>query len=223
LQRLPIHKKATTWTRAMVLRVLWSGWAASVSVVLLATIAVEAVPHARGISLFPQLRYAVITPACVLVAVAAVSTPPCTGIINRVLGDTLERDGKRLKLLTEALGEGRLSRPQAELRCSALASCAIANGAARFACTQRSTASTSGVARARCRSPLHGRCMARPRAGLLRSVQRREGRVECTERGLSVLRSTTTGQLWMGRDGGEEWSCLFDSLPPIYNVKVAVV
>jgi len=60
-----------TWTRAMVFRVLWSGWAASVSVVVLATIAVEAVPHARGISLFPQLRYAVITPACVLVAVAA--------------------------------------------------------------------------------------------------------------------------------------------------------
>jgi hypothetical protein len=34
---------------------------------------------------------------------------------------------------------------------------------------------------------------------------------------------TTTGQLWMGRDGGEEWSCLFDSLPPIHLVKVAVV
>ena len=34
---------------------------------------------------------------------------------------------------------------------------------------------------------------------------------------------TTTGQLWMGRDGGEEWTCLFDSLPPIHNVKVAVV
>jgi photosystem II stability/assembly factor-like uncharacterized protein len=34
---------------------------------------------------------------------------------------------------------------------------------------------------------------------------------------------TTTGQLWMGRDGGEEWSCLFDSLPPINCVKVAVV
>jgi photosystem II stability/assembly factor-like uncharacterized protein len=34
---------------------------------------------------------------------------------------------------------------------------------------------------------------------------------------------TTTGQVWMGRDGGEEWSCLFDSLPPIYCVKVAVV
>src|SRR6266704_347213 len=26
---------------------------------------------------------------------------------------------------------------------------------------------------------------------------------------------TTTGQLWMGQDGGEEWTCLFDSLPPI--------
>jgi photosystem II stability/assembly factor-like uncharacterized protein len=34
---------------------------------------------------------------------------------------------------------------------------------------------------------------------------------------------TTTGQLWIGRDGGEEWGCLFDSLPPIHSVKVAVV
>jgi hypothetical protein len=34
---------------------------------------------------------------------------------------------------------------------------------------------------------------------------------------------TTTGQLWIGRDGGEDWSCLFDSLPPIHSVKVAVV
>jgi hypothetical protein len=34
---------------------------------------------------------------------------------------------------------------------------------------------------------------------------------------------TTTGQLWIGREGGEQWDCLFDSLPPIHNVKVAVV
>ena len=34
---------------------------------------------------------------------------------------------------------------------------------------------------------------------------------------------TTTGQLWIGREGGEQWDCLFDALPPIYNVKVAVV
>jgi photosystem II stability/assembly factor-like uncharacterized protein len=34
---------------------------------------------------------------------------------------------------------------------------------------------------------------------------------------------TTTGQLWIGRDGGEEWDQLFDSLPPIHCVKVAVV
>ncbi len=34
---------------------------------------------------------------------------------------------------------------------------------------------------------------------------------------------TTTGQLWIGRDGGEQWDCLFDSLPPINCVKVAVV
>lgn len=34
---------------------------------------------------------------------------------------------------------------------------------------------------------------------------------------------TTAGQLWIGKDGGEDWSCVFDSLPPIHNVKVAVV
>jgi photosystem II stability/assembly factor-like uncharacterized protein len=34
---------------------------------------------------------------------------------------------------------------------------------------------------------------------------------------------TTTGQLWIGRDGGEDWECLYDSLPPIHCVKVAVV
>ncbi len=34
---------------------------------------------------------------------------------------------------------------------------------------------------------------------------------------------TTTGQIWIGRDGGEKWECLFDALPPIYCVKAAVV
>ncbi len=34
---------------------------------------------------------------------------------------------------------------------------------------------------------------------------------------------TTTGQLWIGREGGESFECLFESLPPIHNVKVAVV
>ena len=34
---------------------------------------------------------------------------------------------------------------------------------------------------------------------------------------------TTTGQLWMGLDGGEEWKCVFDSLPPILCVKTAAL
>jgi photosystem II stability/assembly factor-like uncharacterized protein len=34
---------------------------------------------------------------------------------------------------------------------------------------------------------------------------------------------TTTGQVWIGREGGERWECLFDALPPIHCVKAAVV
>ena len=71
LSAAPTTARAMTWTRATMLRVLWSGWAASVSIALLATIAVEAVPHARGIAFFPVLRFAVITPVCVLVTIAA--------------------------------------------------------------------------------------------------------------------------------------------------------
>jgi photosystem II stability/assembly factor-like uncharacterized protein len=39
----------------------------------------------------------------------------------------------------------------------------------------------------------------------------------------AIYFGTTTGQLWLGRDGGEQWTCLFDSLPPINCVKVAVL
>lgn len=34
---------------------------------------------------------------------------------------------------------------------------------------------------------------------------------------------TTTGRLFIGKDGGEKWTCLFDALPPIHCVKAAVV
>ncbi|KAA5547345.1 exo-alpha-sialidase [Roseiconus nitratireducens] len=33
---------------------------------------------------------------------------------------------------------------------------------------------------------------------------------------------TTTGKLYVGRDAGESWNCVFDALPPINVVKVAV-
>lgn len=39
----------------------------------------------------------------------------------------------------------------------------------------------------------------------------------------SLYFGTTTGQLWLGRNGGEDWTCVFDALPPINCVKVAVV
>ena len=39
----------------------------------------------------------------------------------------------------------------------------------------------------------------------------------------SLYMGTTTGQLWIGLDGGERWNRVFESLPPIHCVKVAVV
>ena len=39
----------------------------------------------------------------------------------------------------------------------------------------------------------------------------------------ALFMGTTTGQLWIGRDGGNEWSCVFDSLPPINCVKVGML
>ncbi|MDB5341709.1 MAG: hypothetical protein JWP89_86 [Schlesneria sp.] len=63
--------KATNRTCATVPGALWSGWAASVPVVLLAVLVVHMTPHTRGIGFYPELRYAVVAPICVLVAVAA--------------------------------------------------------------------------------------------------------------------------------------------------------
>ncbi len=37
----------------------------------------------------------------------------------------------------------------------------------------------------------------------------------------AVYIGTTTGQIWIGRDGGESWECVFGALPPIHCVKVA--
>ena len=50
---------------------LWAGCAVFVPLVIVATVAVEAVPHARGIAFVPQLRYALMTPACAMSALAA--------------------------------------------------------------------------------------------------------------------------------------------------------
>lgn len=39
----------------------------------------------------------------------------------------------------------------------------------------------------------------------------------------SLYFGTTTGQLWIGRNGGDDWDCLYGNLPPIHCVKVSVV
>ena len=55
----------------MILRTLWAGVAAFVPLVVVANVAIEAVPHARGIAFLPSLRYAMTVPACVASAVGA--------------------------------------------------------------------------------------------------------------------------------------------------------
>jgi hypothetical protein len=44
-----------------------------------------------------------------------------------------------------------------------------------------------------------------------------------TQKTPALYFGTTTGQLWMGREGGERWECVFDALPPIHCVRVEVV
>ena len=51
----------------------------------------------------------------------------------------------------------------------------------------------------------------------------RDGMTIDTASSPALYFGTTTGRLWMGQEGGEKWTCLFDALPPINCVKVAVV
>jgi pimeloyl-ACP methyl ester carboxylesterase len=67
----PTATTALPSPRAAIFRALWSGWAASVPLVCIATIAVLATPHARGIGFFPALRHAVLAPACIAASVAS--------------------------------------------------------------------------------------------------------------------------------------------------------
>src|SRR6266508_4439539 len=52
-------------------RTLWVGCAVFLPLVVIATVAVEAVPHVRGLAFVPQLRYARMTPACAISGVGA--------------------------------------------------------------------------------------------------------------------------------------------------------
>lgn len=64
-------KTLTGSTQALVLSTIWAGCAVAVPLVIIANIAVELTPHTRGLGFFPQLRYALITPACWIGAVGA--------------------------------------------------------------------------------------------------------------------------------------------------------
>ena len=55
------------------------------------------------------------------------------------------------------------------------------------------------------------RARAAEEGELLHYPARRDGYRPAHDTG--ALLGTTTGQLWIGREGGEKWDCLFDSLP----------
>jgi hypothetical protein len=40
---------------------------------------------------------------------------------------------------------------------------------------------------------------------------------------VGIYLGTTSGELWLGRDEGEAWSCIARHLPEIYAVEVAEV
>ncbi|WP_437738167.1 alpha/beta fold hydrolase [Sorangium sp. So ce1335] len=96
-----IDTSATRWTGAEALRVLRAGLTAAVPVVALATAAVLAAPHARGIAFFPSLRYAVVTPACALAAVLA-------ALLYRALADRSARPRLSLAAALAGLAAGGL-------------------------------------------------------------------------------------------------------------------
>src|SRR5581483_1023344 len=67
----PAATVEATSPQATIAHALWSGAAVAVIVVLVATVAVESVPHPRGLAYFSPLRYAILTPACIMVAIGS--------------------------------------------------------------------------------------------------------------------------------------------------------
>jgi len=61
-----------------------------------------------------------------------------------------------------------------------------------------------------------------PKQDSYHTVQR-DGMTADSLKSPAIYFGTTTGQLWMGRDSGETWECVFDSLPPIHCVKAVVI
>jgi pimeloyl-ACP methyl ester carboxylesterase len=70
-------------------RALWAGCVLFVPLVVIATTAVEAAPHARGIGFLPQVRYSILTPVCGALAVGA-------AFLYRFLKARLPRPRRRL-------------------------------------------------------------------------------------------------------------------------------
>lgn len=76
----------------MRLQLFWAWLAAFVPLAIIANALVQAVPHTRGIAFVPQLRYAVVTPACLLCALGA-------AFLHRSLQHRTERTGRILSAL----------------------------------------------------------------------------------------------------------------------------
>jgi pimeloyl-ACP methyl ester carboxylesterase len=58
-------------SRPTTVHTMWSGWAAAVIAIPLATVAVEAAPHTQGIGFFPELRYSTVAAATLLLSLGA--------------------------------------------------------------------------------------------------------------------------------------------------------
>ena len=83
-------------TKTRIRDTLLAGFGVFVPVVVIATIAVHTVPHVRGIGFVPQLRYAVVTPACLIAAVGI-------AVLYQFIKERADRPRRELGVLLSVL------------------------------------------------------------------------------------------------------------------------
>ena len=107
----------SNWTFALIAATSWAAFRVFVPLAIIANLAVALFPRARGIGFFPQIKYAIITAACLICAVGTAFLyrflQSATGEPQRVLFLLLFAVALILLILTALLGPRKLWRAAA--------------------------------------------------------------------------------------------------------------